>query len=113
MCFLWSCNTRYMELKGDLMKHLNVIMLTITAAAAALTPSAPVNAQVRNAAAAGRFYPSDRQELSTMIDRFLEQAPPVTVNGRVRVIWTPHAGYMFSGQIAANAYKSLTGKGYD
>lgn len=60
----------------------------------------------RPAAVAGRFYPDDPGELRQMVDAMLAQVPPVT--GPVpKAIIAPHAGYVFSGPIAASAYAPL------
>lgn len=69
--------------------------------------------KVRNPARAGQFYPGTSRELTGMIEGFLRQAGRVDVLGDVLAIWTPHAGYEFSGQIAANAYRLIQGNTYD
>lgn len=61
---------------------------------------------VRPAAVAGSFYPADFARLSSMVDGFLEGAPtrsPLPPNALV----VPHAGYIYSGPIAASAYALL------
>lgn len=61
--------------------------------------------KVRKAAVAGMFYPADPVELRTMIDGFLKQ---VRVEGEApKAIIVPHAGYQFSGTVAAKAYAQL------
>ena len=60
---------------------------------------------------AGLFYPDDKIQLGQMIDQFLEGDVPLTPPPRA--IIAPHAGYIYSGEIAGNAYKilkSLKGK---
>ncbi|MBC7184284.1 MAG: AmmeMemoRadiSam system protein B, partial [Marinobacter sp.] len=60
---------------------------------------------VRRAAVAGMFYPADPVELRAMIDGFLKQ---VRVEGEApKAIIVPHAGYQFSGAVAAKAYARL------
>jgi AmmeMemoRadiSam system protein B len=66
---------------------------------------------VRPAVAAGTFYPPDATTLAEMVDRLLEEAgvaaphwPPVS--GLAGLI-VPHAGYRFSGPVAASAYALL------
>lgn len=62
--------------------------------------------KIRPAAVAGRFYPSDPVELRKLIKTLLVQAPPVT--GPVpKALIVPHAGYLYSGPIAASAYAQL------
>lgn len=65
---------------------------------------------VRNPAVAGQFYPADAGELSETVDRFLGAVPAQNVSGTPVAILVPHAGYIFSGQTAAYAYKTISGK---
>ncbi len=60
---------------------------------------------IRPAAVAGMFYPADETSLRSMVQQFLAQA---TSNGPPpKAIIVPHAGYIYSGPIAANAYHLL------
>lgn len=61
---------------------------------------------------AGSFYPDNPQELTAMIDGFLERAGPEPVEGRIFALISPHAGYGYSGQTAAFGYKSIKGLAY-
>lgn len=59
----------------------------------------------RPPAVAGSFYPASADELSRDVRRFMENA----VSGRSdvpapKVLIAPHAGYVYSGSIAASAY---------
>ncbi len=58
---------------------------------------------IRPAAVAGRFYPSDPVELRELVEGLLS-APPQAGGPAPKAIIAPHAGYMFSGPIAASAY---------
>lgn len=62
--------------------------------------------KVRPAAFAGRFYPKDPVELRDLINVLLDQVPPATGPGPKALI-VPHAGYLYSGPIAASAYAQL------
>jgi len=66
---------------------------------------------LREAAVAGMFYPGNKNELKNMINDFLDKAPDVKVKGEVKAILVPHAGYVYSGEVAANAYKLIKGLG--
>ena len=66
--------------------------------------TAPV--RVRPAAVAGRFYPSDPVELRALIADLLAQAPPAA-GPAPKALIAPHAGYLYSGPIAASAYAQL------
>lgn len=61
---------------------------------------------IRVPAVAGLFYPADVYQLSDMVDNYLAKAK--TGNSqRPHIIVVPHAGYKYSAQIAASAYKKL------
>lgn len=56
---------------------------------------------VRNPAVAGLFYPSDPRDLRAMLRGFLGAASAGTAP---KAIIVPHAGYIYSGPVAASAY---------
>ncbi len=58
---------------------------------------------VRPATVAGKFYPANPLELRTLIDSLLASAP-VEAGGSPKAVIAPHAGYPYSGPIAASAY---------
>jgi MEMO1 family protein len=59
---------------------------------------------VRRPVVAGTFYPADGAELAATVDALLERATPapVTARGLVALV-APHAGYAYSGAVAASA----------
>jgi MEMO1 family protein len=59
----------------------------------------------RAPAVAGAFYPADPGELAATVDRLLAAAPRVATSPKALVV--PHAGYVYSGPIAATAYATL------
>lgn len=63
----------------------------------------------RAPAVAGAFYPRDRAELSGMVEEFLAQAPEETIPGHIIGVMVPHAGYPYSGGVAARVYKAIAG----
>jgi len=62
---------------------------------------------MRKAAVAGKFYPANEPELRATVLDLVEKAPEREVDGEVRIAVVPHAGYMFSGLVAATVYKLL------
>lgn len=62
---------------------------------------------------AGMFYPSNPSELAKQLAGFFSRAKKRVLPGQVKAIIAPHAGYMYSGQIAADAYKQIEGEQYD
>jgi AmmeMemoRadiSam system protein B/AmmeMemoRadiSam system protein A len=62
---------------------------------------------IRQPAVAGQFYPSDKEELTKMISQFLGQVELPKIEEPVRALVVPHAGYVFSGQVAAYGFKAV------
>jgi hypothetical protein len=61
----------------------------------------------RQPVAAGRFYPADKETLTKDLSQLFETCKKSTDNRIVRAIISPHAGYMFSGKIAASAFSTI------
>ena len=64
-------------------------------------------ASVRPAAVAGLFYPGDPKGLRSQVDHLLAAAPQSQIDVAPRLLIVPHAGYVYSGPIAARAYRML------
>ncbi|MFV9672796.1 MAG: AmmeMemoRadiSam system protein B [Acidimicrobiia bacterium] len=62
---------------------------------------------VRPAAVAGAFYPEDSGRLETDVRAYLTTAEPVDVDFQLRILVVPHAGYVYSGPVAATGYRLL------
>ncbi len=60
---------------------------------------------VRQPAVAGSFYPDEPDALGNMVQSYLDAAATTSVSPKA--IIAPHAGYRYSGPIAASAYASL------
>ncbi len=69
--------------------------------------------QARPPVVAGMFYPDDPKELKQQIDFFLQNLEERSIIGDIYGIISPHAGYMYSGQVAAAAYRQLLQRDYD
>ena len=67
--------------------------------------------KARAAAVAGKFYPADPQKLSREIRHMLAVAN-TKVEGGILAAVAPHAGYIYSGEVAAYAYSALKGRQY-
>jgi len=67
--------------------------------------------EVKNADKAGSWYPGTRSELSDMLEGYLAQAVPQEIKYRIIGIISPHAGYVYSGPVAAYGFKSLQDTG--
>ncbi len=83
----------------------------ILAAALFLSPSAVHPAQPpeeRLPAVAGQFYPENKAALAEKVDGLFLKAPRHSIDGKLVALLAPHAGYEYSGAVAAEAYKSMS-----
>lgn len=76
------------------------------------TNNAADNGPVRRATFAGKFYSADSSVLKKQIETFLKNAEPPQSNNVVAMV-VPHAGYIYSGQIDADAYNQVKDNKYD
>jgi AmmeMemoRadiSam system protein B len=60
---------------------------------------------VRQPVVAGQFYPADANELHAMVTAFLDSAKTTSLIPKALIV--PHAGYIYSGTIAATGYAHL------
>lgn len=66
--------------------------------------------KIREPAFAGRFYPSSGKKLlKQLVELFSHAKQPVNMK-QPQALLAPHAGYVFSGQVAASAYNQLPEK---
>ena len=69
--------------------------------------------EIRRPAVAGSFYPADASTLSRQVKDFLRRAPKMEIPGEIIALVCPHAGYMYSGQVAAYSFRQIEGKSFD
>lgn len=69
--------------------------------------------KIRKAMWAGQFYPENPKTLRDNIEGFLKHAKDIGKRGRIVGIIAPHAGYSYSGRVAAAAYKQIRGESYE
>lgn len=62
---------------------------------------------------AGQWYPGEPTRLASSIDHYLESAQPAGLTGEVIAVMAPHAGHLYSGPVAAHAFKTLLGRQAD
>ncbi|MEA1992288.1 MAG: AmmeMemoRadiSam system protein B, partial [Thermodesulfobacteriota bacterium] len=62
---------------------------------------------VRPPAVAGLFYPNDPEKLRKTVMTLLRDAPGVDIQGTIRGLVSPHAGYIYSGIVAAAGYRQI------
>ena len=72
-----------------------------------------MNESTRKSVIAGAWYPGNSGKLESEIKRFFSNVSIDKINGTVIGLVSPHAGYMYSGQVAAHSYKFVIGKAFD
>lgn len=107
----------HMEPIGTLLRSGVHFLAACAVAAFLLFPGLAANGAqpggpVKKAAFAGSFYPADRHELATLVDKYLKKAAAEGCSGPpgTFAVMAPHAGYIYSGQVAACSYTALKGK---
>lgn len=68
---------------------------------------------VRPSPIAGAWYPGSPQELAQTVDDYLARAKYFPTQDALIALISPHAGYAYSGQTAAYAYRQLEGRQFD
>lgn len=70
-------------------------------------------AETRTPQVAGQFYPAEHNQLFEVIHGFLQEQPSPQIAEKPRVLILPHAGYLYSGSVAASGIRHLLGYTYD
>jgi MEMO1 family protein len=68
---------------------------------------------IRKSVIAGSWYPGKSSTLKRDIEKYFSNVPDLNLAGEIVGLVAPHAGYIYSGQVAAYAYKLVMGKSYD
>lgn len=84
-----------------------VVVLGLTFGTTASAPDKPV---IRQPLVAGSFYPADAKELRKSVDELLSRVALPGINDPVVAVIAPHAGYPYSGEVAAHSYSVLKGR---
>ena len=77
-------------------------------------PRKMTDESVRQPAAAGTFYPNNPTELKNKISNLLSNSELIIDNSKlINLLIAPHAGYDYSGTVAAAGFKQVQSKNYD
>jgi AmmeMemoRadiSam system protein B/AmmeMemoRadiSam system protein A len=68
-------------------------------------------AEVKDADLAGSWYPASGAQLENQLRSYLDAVKPEKIDGKILAIIVPHAGYLYSGPVAAYGYRAIEGKG--
>ena len=67
---------------------------------------------LRPAGVADAFYPADPTALTAMMSGMLSEVIPMEIEGEILGMVAPHAGYEYSGPVAAYSYAAIKGRSY-
>ena len=81
--------------------HIAIVLALLTAVPMSRYPE---NQKVRKPAVAGSFYPASAQEIKSMVGPWLH---PAAGGDAPQAVIVPHAGYVFSGEVAASALNRI------
>ena len=70
-------------------------------------------AYIREPSVSGTFYPDNPKTLKKNIEDYLDNASIDSLDKEIVGLISPHAGYMYSGQVAAYGYKAIMGLHYE
>lgn len=70
-------------------------------------------ADLRPSPIAGQWYSGDARELAGQVDRHIQAAPAVPLDGEVVALVVPHAGHIYSGPVAGAAFRTVAGLAFD
>ncbi len=82
-----------------------------TAAPSTIPTPSPVGDHIRPPAVAGSWYPADPALLQEMVDGMLARITPV--DGAPIALIVPHAGYAYSGEVAATGFRQMENGAYE
>jgi AmmeMemoRadiSam system protein B/AmmeMemoRadiSam system protein A len=84
-----------------------VVALVLAGAWKSLLASAQSGATLRPMAVAGLFYPKGSGALRQTVHSLLKSASGLEIRGKIRGLVSPHAGYIYSGIVAAAGYRQI------
>ncbi len=112
MPFLQQRDSRFMAGGRILKKRValfifTVILFPFTVSASGTGKGNKMEKEIRMPSVAGQFYSGDAIKLRSEIEQMLSNASGTRVTGKITALVSPHAGYMYSGQVAAFGYSLL------
>lgn len=94
------------------MKLLSLISLVITILTQPVLFAETEPQQVWEPQVAGRFYPGSEIVLKDQVNTFFQNIPKQSIKGTPIALISPHAGYQYSGQVAAYGYSAIKAYGF-
>ena len=72
-----------------------------------------INTKIRQPAVAGLFYPEKKASLDQNLAYLLEESRDYKIPGQIFGLIVPHAGYAYSGGVAARAYRQILDQDFE
>jgi len=98
------------KFKGKLQKRHSCILVLLFVLMFACSADNFERKKVRDMAVAGSWYPGTAEEIGTAISAYYGTVGDSGIDGDITALVVPHAGWQFSGQAAAFAFKLVEGK---
>jgi AmmeMemoRadiSam system protein B/AmmeMemoRadiSam system protein A len=92
------------------MRLISAVSVVLAVAAGLSCLAAAPAEEIRQPAVAGSFYPQDPKELAAGIDGMIARAIVPAIQDHIVALIAPHAGYPYSGAVAAHSYALLKGQ---
>lgn len=90
----------------------SILIAMILLFATACQANKASDADIREPAVAGKFYPESAAKLKLAVEKFMQDAASEQVKKPVAII-VPHAGFIFSAQICADAFAQVRNQNFD
>ncbi len=102
-----------MKMKASFVASLVIILLLTACGAPSATTPSPED--IHSCQGGGMWFPGDPEQLAAMVDSYLADAAKDAekIKGEPIALIVPHAGYIYSGWVAACAYRQIEGLDYD
>lgn len=107
---VFSENTGHLDIWCVILSFMIFLVTLRPSAASALESSSH---KVRESVLAGSWYPASASELRRQVEKFLQRVPESNEKGKLFALIVPHAGYVYSGPVAAYSYKLLEKRKFD
>jgi len=94
-------NLRFSRLRGWPAAFISLAIIGL------VSSPAIAKERIRKPAVAGSFYPKDQEELKKTVDTSLLNVKQEQIEGKILGLISPHAGYVYSGQVGAYSYRQI------
>lgn len=108
----WVYNVAAVKLRAGTFSANIKILIVSTFLFYVMTPQASGDSKIKQPNVSGQFYEADANRLSADIDQFFAEASVTPSEKHIDVLIAPHAGYIYSGGVAAYGFKAASRQDY-